>query len=134
MADVPPYTEEERATKIRMNVPEDVDVKLWEDYRELLAQDIDVAILCTDVKDHADIASETLARGIHTVVEKPMAIDMADAKRMYRAYKRSTAELIINWPIAWFPGVSKGEGAFRQRRRREGFARAVQKPLYKGAL
>ena len=81
MADVPPYTEEERATKIRMNVPEDVDVKLWEDYRELLAQDIDVAILCTDVKDHADIASETLARGIHTVVEKPMAIDMADAKR-----------------------------------------------------
>lgn len=109
MADVPPYTEEERATKIRMNVPEDVDVKLWEDYRELLAQDIDVAILCTDVKDHADIASETLARGIHTVVEKPMAIDMADAKRMYRAYKRSTAELIINWPIAWFPTFRKAK-------------------------
>ena len=35
-----------------------------------------------------------------------MAMTMADAKRMYRAHCRSSAELIINWPVAWFPAFN----------------------------
>ena len=109
MADVPPYTKEELETKIAMNVPKDVEMKLYGDYRELLKQNIDIAVICTDVKDHASIAEETLAMGIHTVVEKPMVLTMDDAKRMYRAHKRSTADLIINWPVAWFPAFRKAK-------------------------
>ena len=107
MADVPPYTQEELETRIRMNVPDDRNVPLWDDYRKLLKQDIDVAIICTDIKDHARIVEETLAMGIHTLVEKPMALDMADAKRMYQAYQQSEAALIINWPVAWMPAFRK---------------------------
>ena len=93
----------------RINFPQDVDFKIWEDYKELLAQNIDIAVITTSVAKHADIVEETLAHGIHTVVEKPMALTMEDAKRMYRAHKNSSAELVINWPIAWFPSFCKAK-------------------------
>lgn len=109
MADYPTYTEEELKTRLKMNVPEDCDYKVWENYKDLLNQNIDIAIICTDVKDHAPVVEETLAMGIHTVVEKPMALDMNDAKRMWRAYKKSKADLIINWPVAWIPAFRKAK-------------------------
>ena len=107
VADVPPYTPEELETRILLNKPTDVEIPLWDDYKELLKQNIDVAVITTDVKGHADIVEEVLALNINTVVEKPMALDMADAKRMYRAHLRSEAELIINWPVAWVPAIRK---------------------------
>ncbi len=109
MADVPPYTEDELKTRIKLNAPSDLDIKLWDDYRELLAQDIDIAVVCTDVKDHAAVVEEILDMGISVVAEKPMAMNMADAKRMYRAFKRNDAELFINWPIAWFASFHKAK-------------------------
>lgn len=50
---------------------------------------IDLAVITTDIKDHASAVEETLVMGIHTLVEKTMALDMEDAKRMYRAYKKA---------------------------------------------
>lgn len=107
IAEIPPYTDEQIKLRTKLNLPTDIDLKFWTDYKELLAQNIDIAIICTNIEKHADIVEEVLALGINTVVEKPMALSMADARRMYRAYKRSTAELIINWPIAWFPAFRK---------------------------
>lgn len=109
MADVPPYTEQERAARIKKNVPADSKVRLYDDYKELLKNDIDVAIICTDVASHARIVIETLSMGIHTVVEKPFSITSEDSERMYKAYKNSTAELYINWPVAWFPAFRKAK-------------------------
>ncbi len=108
MADYPTHDPALVEKRLKMNTPpEGHNVRLWDDYQELLDQDIDLAIVCTDIADHASAVEEIMARNIHTVVEKPMALDMADAKRMYRAYKKSTAQLIINWPIAWFPAFRK---------------------------
>lgn len=109
MADVPPFTKEQLETKLKLNLPDDVELKLFDDYKELLKKDIDIAVICTDIKGHADIVEETLAMGIHTLVEKPMALSLDDAKRMYRAHKNSTAELIINWPVAWFKSFRKAK-------------------------
>ena len=109
IADVPPYTEEEREIRLKLNMPDDIELKLWNDDKELLNQNIDVAIVCTDIKAHADIVEEILAMDIHVVAEKPMALTMADAKRMYKANKSSKGELIINWPIAWFPAFRKAK-------------------------
>lgn len=109
MADVPPYTEEQLKTRLKLNTSSKMEIPFFENYKELLAQDIDIAILCTDVKDHAQYAEEILGMGINLVVEKPMAMTMADAMRMYEAGKKSTADLIINWPIAWFPAFRKAK-------------------------
>ena len=109
LADVPPYTDEELKKKIELNVPDDLKSKFCNDYCALLNDNIDLAIICTDIKDHADITEKILSLGIHTLVEKPMALDMTDAKKMYRAHCKSKAELIINWPIAWFPAFQKAK-------------------------
>ncbi|MBQ8525164.1 MAG: Gfo/Idh/MocA family oxidoreductase [Clostridia bacterium] len=109
IADVPPYTEEEYQIRLKLNMPDNIELKIWDDYKELLRQNIDIAVICTDIKGHADIVEEVLSMDIHAVVEKPMTLSMADAKRMYRAHKASKAELIINWPIAWFPSFRKAK-------------------------
>lgn len=82
-------------------------MKEYDHYMDLLNQNLDIAIVCTDTNMHANICEETLKRNIHTIVEKPMAIDLDDAVRMYQAAKNSRAELVINWPIAWFPHFNK---------------------------
>lgn len=110
MADVPPAAKAETKKRIHMNMPKDTQLpKLYDDYKELLGEDIDIALICTDIKDHAEISEETLSRGIHTVVEKPMATSIEDGIRMYRAAKKSDASLIINWPVAWFPAFRKAK-------------------------
>lgn len=108
-ADVPPFTEEELKMRIKLNVPKDIELPIWDDYKELLKQNIDIAVVCTDIKAHADIVEEILSYNIHTIAEKPMALTMADAKRMFEAYKKSEAELIINWPVAWFPTFNEAK-------------------------
>lgn len=109
VADYYPESEEQHETHVKLNKSKEVPLEIWKDYRELLQQDIDVAVVCTDIKDHVTATEEILAMGIHVVLEKPMAMSMADAKRMYRASKKSTAELIVNWPIAWFPSFRKAK-------------------------
>ncbi|MBQ3083900.1 MAG: Gfo/Idh/MocA family oxidoreductase [Clostridia bacterium] len=109
-ADYCPFTEEEHQNRAVTPKKYDFfDGKIFEDYKELLAQGVDLAVINTDIKAHADVVEELLGMGIHVLAEKPMALDMADAKRMYRAAQRSTAELMINWPIAWFPAFRKAK-------------------------
>ncbi len=105
VADYHPESQEQLERHIKLNKPNYLTV--WDDYKELLKQDIDIAIVTTDVKDHVEAAEEILEMGIHVVLEKPMAITMEGARRMYRAHKKSSAELIVNWPIAWFPSFRK---------------------------
>lgn len=100
-------TEEELQFHLRRHTPEGIEPEVYRDYKELLKQNLDIAVVCTGVNDHADIVEETLALGINTIIEKPMALNMNEAKRMYRAYKASSAQLMINWPVAWFPCFRK---------------------------
>ena len=54
------------------------DIEYYKDWGELLEQDIDIALICTDIASHGKFCEETLSRGIHTVVEKPMATSIED--------------------------------------------------------
>ena len=108
-ADMEPISDELRQTYLEYNfmLPKEKWPKIFKDYREMLDQKPDLALICTDIKGHAAAVEETMSRGIHTVVEKPMATCLEDGKRMYRAAQKSTASLAINWPIAWFPAFRK---------------------------
>lgn len=95
--------------KLNFSRPGMQGMKYYENWHELLEQDIDIALVCSDIESHGRICEETLSRGIHTMVEKPMATSLEDGLRMYRAAKRSTAQLVINWPVAWFPTFNKAK-------------------------
>lgn len=63
----------------------------------------DIAILCSATRRHADLAERLLSAGIHVLVEKPFAASLADADRMAKAARDADRQLLINWPLAWYP-------------------------------
>ncbi len=56
--------------------------------------DIDVLSVCTPNGYHADIAVKALNHGVNVLMEKPMALNTADAKRIGDASKASGAQAI----------------------------------------
>jgi len=55
--------------------------------RELLAsRSVDAILIATPHYDHAPIAVEALAAGLHVLTEKPLAVHKADGQKMLAAY------------------------------------------------
>ncbi|SKB70130.1 Predicted dehydrogenase [Arthrobacter sp. 49Tsu3.1M3] len=68
----------------------------FEDYREML--DVaapDVVHITTPHHEHAAIAIECLRRGVHVVLEKPLAHTLAEGERLLAAAADSTAKIAL---------------------------------------
>jgi len=76
----------------------------YECYKEMLEKeefDIMVVALPTDL--HADYSIMALEKGINVICEKPMALTVADCKRMVEARDKSGKELMIAQCIRFWP-------------------------------
>ena len=79
---------------------------IYSDYVKMLnREDLDCCIVFTETYKHAEITEECAKRGIHVMVEKPMAINLKDAKRMTESAKRGKIKLFVNFPSDWNPAV-----------------------------
>ena len=86
--------------------------KTYTDYHQLLDENqIDLAICCTENARHSEVICDLLSRGIHVVVEKPMATSMAGALAIADAARRSGAKVIVNWPSTWSPAIRLAQKA-----------------------
>lgn len=66
------------------------DCKGYTNYQEMLADsNIDVVNICTESGLHARIAIDAIQAGKHVLVEKPMAMSLAEADRMIAAKTQS---------------------------------------------
>ncbi len=63
------------------------------DYRDLLSLEVDAVDICLPHDLHAEVALAAMARGKHTLVEKPLATTLEDAGRMVRAAR--TAGVVL---------------------------------------
>ncbi|MCL2421781.1 MAG: Gfo/Idh/MocA family oxidoreductase [Defluviitaleaceae bacterium] len=106
-ADVKPRIQSinvEHGTRIAefKNAIEKYGCKAYEDYTQLIdEQPLDIALICCENAYHPVVAEKLLQRGIHVVMEKPMAADMPGAMRIIRAARETGAKVITNWPAAW---------------------------------
>ncbi|MFL6374813.1 MAG: Gfo/Idh/MocA family protein [Pyrinomonadaceae bacterium] len=66
----------------------------FEDWHDLL-DSVDAVSIATPTETHAEIACAFLEKGIHTLVEKPIAITLDEADRMIAAAKKSGAKLMV---------------------------------------
>ena len=81
------------------------DIPLFEDYGAMLDQvSLDAVYLYADNATSADLAVMAARRGLHIMVEKPMAADLAGAEQMAAAATAAGVRLMVNWPFAWRPG------------------------------
>ena len=63
----------------------DEAIKLYTDYREMLAAEKPTLVsIATESGLHAQIALDCIDAGIHVIIEKPMAMKMADAEEIIR--------------------------------------------------
>lgn len=67
----------------KAQLPQDVTLK-YTDYRKMLEEhpEIELVSIATESGKHAEIALECIRRGINVMIEKPMAMSLADADRI----------------------------------------------------
>jgi predicted dehydrogenase len=84
--------------------------RLYRDYHEMLkAEQLDVAILCPENAQHAEVAEAVARQNVHMVTEKPMAAGLEDALRMTSAVEKAGVSLAVNWPITWQPSIRRAK-------------------------
>jgi predicted dehydrogenase len=78
--------------------------RVFADYGDLLDDvKLDAVYIYTDNREGAELAQQAAARGLHIMVEKPMASTLAGADRMRGAARAAGVQLMVNWPFAWWP-------------------------------
>jgi glucose-fructose oxidoreductase len=84
-----------------LSIPPD---RVFHHYDECLEKSKpDLVILCPATGKHADVTERVAPHGVHILVEKPFAGSLAEADRMIAAVKKTGKQLVINWPLAWYP-------------------------------
>jgi UDP-N-acetylglucosamine 3-dehydrogenase len=68
---------------------------------------LDAVTICTPASTHFAIASETLAAGLHTFVEKPMTTTATDAERMIDQAKSNNRTLTVGFIERFNPPISE---------------------------
>jgi predicted dehydrogenase len=57
----------------------------------------------SSTRDHRPIVEAAAARGVHVMVEKPLAVSMADARAIERAATKGKIHVITNYETTWYP-------------------------------
>ena len=86
-----------------------------EDYHRFLdGHDLDAVFVFADNRTSAELAVTAAGRGLHVLLEKPMASSLALADRMVAAANRAGVKLMVNWPHNWSPKIRKAHELVQQ--------------------
>jgi predicted dehydrogenase len=78
------------------------------DYREMIDREsLDAVYVYSDNRTGAELATWAAGRGLHVMIEKPMAADLAGAEAILAAAGQSGARIMVNWPFAWWPQLQR---------------------------
>ncbi len=91
---------------LRRRVAREYGCAAHADFKTMLKREtLDAVLIYGDNRGGAVAGVEALRRGLHVLIEKPMAADLAGADALLRAAHRAQRRLMINWPIAWWPAL-----------------------------
>ena len=79
--------EKAEALLVKFNLQDDKTIARYTDYRQMLAEHSEVQLIsiATESGIHAQIALDCIDAGVNIIIEKPMAMNMADAEKIIRA-------------------------------------------------
>lgn len=76
----------------------------YSDYGALLEKEkLDAVYVYADNAAAVGLTELAAGKGLHVLVEKPMASSLAGADRMLAAVRRAGVRLMVNWPFCWWP-------------------------------
>lgn len=71
----------------------------------------DIAFILCENSKKADVVLECAKRKINVCIEKPMAVNLEEAKKIQKIVLDYGIEAIVNWPVIWRPYIHKGIAA-----------------------
>jgi len=82
------------------------------DYREIVGRsDVDAVIVCTPDWAHREVCVEAAAAGKHILVEKPLAMTVADCDEIVRAAEATGVLLMVGQILRFDPRYAAAKGA-----------------------
>lgn len=85
LCDIDPENMEDKM--IKFDLPD--TIRKYTDYREMIRQEkIDLAAIATESGKHAQIALDCIEAGINLIIEKPIALSLADADKIVEAAEK----------------------------------------------
>ena len=84
------------------------------DYRELLETEIDAVVICSPNAEHKQHAIAAAQAGKHILCEKPISVNVADAKAMIDAAERAGVVLQTAFPVRHVEPVRRLKAAVDQ--------------------
>lgn len=60
------------------------------------------ALVFTDTFEHTQVVEECARRGVHVMMEKPMAVSYRDALSMANAAKRGNIHVLVDYETTWY--------------------------------
>ncbi|SET77100.1 Predicted dehydrogenase [Oceanobacillus limi] len=83
-------------------------VKQYHDYIELLKNDtIDIVVITTGSNLHAKMAIQALLHDKHVILEKPLALSLAEVKRIHELTKAKQKQVIVCHQLRYRPIMRK---------------------------
>lgn len=76
-------------------------------FDDLLANEaVDIISITTPSHDHADLGVRAAEAGKHLLMEKPMSLNIADARRLCDAVEKNSVRTLVGFVLHWNPLLS----------------------------
>ena len=93
---------QERLDHIKSRYP---GVQTSQNFRDLLASDVDAVVIATPVSTHFNLARECLAAGKHVLIEKPLANNSPHGREMVEMAQNMGKILMVGHTFVYNPAV-----------------------------
>ncbi len=67
----------------------------------------DIAMAFTNTFDHKRVVEVCAARGVHVMVEKPLAVSMEHCRAIEAAARKGGIQVFVNYETSWYPSVHR---------------------------
>ncbi|QQE80559.1 Gfo/Idh/MocA family protein [Alicyclobacillus sp. SO9] len=81
--------------------------RYYGDYHEMLQEDLDAVVVCTENSRHAEVVIAAAEAGKHVLCEKPIATTVEDAKQMIEVCERNNVILQIAFPVRFCAPIQR---------------------------
>ena len=86
-------------------------IPYYADYNELLAQDVDAVVICSENARHAEITRKAAEAGKHVLCEKPLGLSEAEMLDMIEICKQQGVQLMTAFPCRFLTSVRQAKQA-----------------------
>lgn len=102
------YTPDWNLENVRQNYCD----KVYADYRKMLdIEKPDIAYILCEHWAKPEVVEECAKRHIDVSIEKPLAMDLENAKKIQRIVHHYGITAVVNWPVLWRPYLHKMKAA-----------------------